>query len=104
MLTFAAISASVISALGVWLLVAGLTEALTEVLKNMFPAVVKDKVTYGASIAIGIGLAFAFSLNPFGLMGVAGYASTVAAGVLASRGANYLSGILKKLGIVQSNN
>lgn len=85
----------------VWLLVALLTEGLTEVLKNLFPAVVQDKVTYTASIAIGIGLAYAFSLNPFGLVGIAAHASTVAAGILASRGANYLNGFLSKLGIVK---
>ncbi len=92
-----------ITMIGVWLMVAGLTEALTEVLKTMFPAQVQGRVTYALSIAIGIGLAFAFALNPFGLVGVAGYAATVAAGILASRGANYLNGLLKQLGIVQSD-
>lgn len=85
----------------VWILVALLTEGLTEVLKNLFPKVVQDKVTYSASILIGVGLAYAFSLNPFGLVGVSAHASTIAAGILASRGANYLNGFLSKVGVVK---
>jgi hypothetical protein len=85
--------------MGLWLLVAGLTEAITEIVKNMFP--VKDKVTYGISIGVGVILAIAFGLNPFGLTGMAAYTSMVAAGILASRGSNYLNGLLKKLGIVK---
>ncbi|QNR70401.1 hypothetical protein IAQ67_29040 (plasmid) [Paenibacillus peoriae] len=103
MVTFAAIAASVMGAVAMWLFVAGLTEALTELVKNLLPNLVKDKVTYVASIVIGVALAFVFGLNPFGLAGIGAYASTVIAGVLASRGANYLNGLLKKLGILQSN-
>lgn len=100
MITLSTVAAAILATAGLWVLVAGLTEAITEILKTLFPDKVQGKVTYAVSILIGIGLAFAFSLNPFGLVGAAGYASTVAAGLLASRGANYLSGLLKKLGIV----
>ncbi|MGG1263871.1 hypothetical protein [Brevibacillus laterosporus] len=86
-----------------WFLVAFLTEALTEILKNVFPSTIKDKVTYGTSIAVGIALAYAFSLNVFGLTGLAAHASIIAAGMLASRGANYVNGFLKELGILKSN-
>lgn len=93
---------SVISAIGLWLLVAGLTEAVTEVLKSLFSEKLQGRATYATSILVGITLAFAFGLNPFALAGPAGIVSTVAAGILSSRGANYLNGLLKKLGIVQS--
>jgi len=98
-MTFAAIAAAVFGAVAMWLFVAGLTEALTEFVKNLFPKL-KDRGTYGVSILIGIALAFVFGLNPFGLVGIGAYASTVIAGILASRGANYLNGLLKKFGIV----
>jgi len=89
-----------LSTTGLWLLVAGLTETMTEILKNLFPEKIKDKVTYGASIGIGVLLAFAFQLNPFGMTGISAYASMIAGGILASRGANYLSYRLKKLGML----
>lgn len=84
-----------------WVMVAVLTEGLTEVLKNAAPNLIKDKVTFTLSIAIGVVLAYAFSLNPFGLVGAAAHASTIAAGLLASRGANYLNGFLSKLDITK---
>lgn len=89
---------------GLWILVAALTEALTEIVKNVLPDVVKDKVTYGTSIVIGIVLAIAFNLNPFGLNDYAAYVSMIAAGILASRGANYLNGLLKRIGVLTSEN
>lgn len=93
---------AVVSTVGIWLLVAGLTEAITEIFKQVLPSYIKEKATYGLSIIIGIGLAFAFQLNPFGLNGTAEFVSTMAAGVLASRGANYLNSLLKKLGMQAS--
>ncbi len=100
MITLSSVSASVITATGIWILVAGLTEAITEILKNVSPKMFKDKATYSLSIIIGISLSFAFRINPFGLEGWAGYTSTIATGILASRGANYLNGLLKKLNIL----
>lgn len=84
-----------------WLLVAMLTEGVTEILKAIFPNAIRDKATFATSIVIGIVLAFAFSLNPFSLTGYAAHVSTVAAGILASRGANYLNGFLKKIGVIK---
>ncbi|MCK6076945.1 hypothetical protein [Paenibacillus silvae] len=97
MVTLTGVLATAVAAIGLWIFVAGLTEAITEVMKKVIPF--KDTGTYAVSIIIGVGMAFAFGLNPFGLTGMASYASTVAAGLLASRGANYLSDWLKKLGI-----
>ncbi|KGP82417.1 MULTISPECIES: hypothetical protein [unclassified Paenibacillus] len=97
MVTLTEVLATAVGAIGLWMLVAGLTEAITEVIKKVMP--IKDTGTYAVSIIVGVGLAFAFGLNPFGLTGIAAYSSTVAAGLLASRGANYLSDWLKKLGI-----
>lgn len=93
------------SILVTFLLVAFLTETLTEILKNMVPnGAVKDKATYGLSIMLGIVLAYAFALNPFALAGVASHVSTVAAGLIASRGANFVNGFMKKAGIIKSSN
>lgn len=86
-----------LSLIALWLMVATLTEAVTEIIKNAMPDLVKDKVTYAVSIGVGILLAYAFTLNPFALTGVAAHVSIILAGILASRGANYLSGIVKKL-------
>ncbi|WP_434750870.1 hypothetical protein [Paenibacillus amylolyticus] len=97
MVSLTGVLATAVGAIGLWMLVASLTEAITEVIKKAIP--IKDTVTYTVSIIVGVGLAFAFGLNPFGLTGIAAYSSTVAAGLLASRGANYLSDWLKKIGI-----
>lgn len=84
-----------------WLLVGFLTESVTEILKAIFPDKIKDRATFFTSVGVGIVLAFAFGLNPFGLTGFGAYATTIAAGVLASRGANYLNGFLKKIGVIK---
>lgn len=88
-----------LTSISIWIMVAVLTEAVTEIIKNIFPNAIKDKVSYVTSIVVGIGLAYAFALNPFALAGVAAHASTILAGVLASRGANYLHGIVSKLNL-----
>ena len=83
-------------------LVAILSESLTEVVKNALPKVVKNKITYVASIIIGVALAYAFDLNFLALEGVyAKHVSIVAAGLIASRGANYVHGLMKELGAIQ---
>ncbi|MEC3466248.1 hypothetical protein P9149_30935, partial [Bacillus thuringiensis] len=47
-----------------------LTESLTEILKNMIPnRTIQDRFTYLLSIFVGISLAFAFNLNFFDLNG-----------------------------------
>lgn len=85
-----------------FLMVAILTESLTEIIKNLVPnGVVKDKLTYALSIVVGITLAFAFKLNILGLHGFGEYVSIVAAGLIASRGANYVNGFLKKFDILR---
>lgn len=83
------------------LVVAILTESVTEVIKSLAPKVIKDKVTYAISIIVGITLAFSFELNLFGLEGYGGYVSIVFAGLIASRGANYVHDFLKKFDILK---
>ncbi|MCY8197904.1 hypothetical protein MOC90_06080 [Bacillus spizizenii] len=84
------------------LFVAILTESITEVIKNLFPeGVVQDKITYILSIAVGILLAFIFNLEPFGLEGVGVIVSKVLMGIIASRGANYVNGFLKRFEILR---
>lgn len=86
----------------VFIFVAILTESLTEIIKNLIPnGVVKDKLTYALSIVVGITLAFAFNLNIFELDGFGKYVSIVTAGIIASRGANYVNGFLKKFNILR---
>ncbi|HDW3054817.1 TPA: hypothetical protein RMI67_002433 [Bacillus cereus] len=79
-----------------------LTESLTEILKNMIPnRTIQDRFTYLLSIFVGISLAFAFNLNFFDLNGYGKYISIISAGLLASRGANYANGFLKKFDILR---
>ncbi|MED1954601.1 hypothetical protein [Brevibacillus centrosporus] len=85
-----------------WILVALLTEGVTEIIKVMFPEHIRDKAAYATSIVVGIVLAFAFNLHLFELTGPSAYIATAAAGILASRGANYLNGFLKKVDIIKT--
>ncbi|QQE75738.1 hypothetical protein KDJ56_07305 [Brevibacillus composti] len=85
-----------------WILVALLTEGVTEILKVLFPDKIKDKATFATSIVVGVALAFSFNLQLFNLSGVGAYFATAAAGILASRGANYLNGFLKKMDIIKT--
>ncbi|MGN7765374.1 hypothetical protein [Paenibacillus sp. 22594] len=79
-------------------LVAFLSEALTEILKQAFP--IQDKQTYLLSIVIGVILAFVFEVDLFNLTGPGHYVSIVLCGILASRGSNYINGLLKHIGII----
>jgi 1,4-dihydroxy-2-naphthoate octaprenyltransferase len=90
---------------GLLLLIALLTESLTEVIKNIVPNhIIKDKLTYTVSIVVGIVLSYAFGLNLFGLTGFGEHVSKVAAGLIASRGANYVNGFMKKIGVLKTGN
>ncbi|WP_145052474.1 hypothetical protein [Paenibacillus xylanexedens] len=79
-------------------LVAFLTEAVTEVLKQVIP--IKDRMTYVVALVVGVGLAFVFQVDLFSLSGVGHYVSIALFGVLASRGANYINGFLKQIGAI----
>ncbi|MEK3838181.1 MULTISPECIES: hypothetical protein [unclassified Paenibacillus] len=78
--------------------VAFLSEALTEILKQAIP--IRDKQTYLLSIVVGVALAFTFKTDLFNLTGPGHYASIILCGVLASRGSNYINGLLKQIGII----
>jgi 1,4-dihydroxy-2-naphthoate octaprenyltransferase len=92
----------ILAKIGLLLVIAFLTESLTEILKNVLPdGVIKDKLTYGLSIAVGILLTYSFGVNLFGLEGIGKHVSEIAAGILASRGANYVNGFAKKIGILR---
>jgi hypothetical protein len=84
-------------------LVAILTESLTEIIKHAFNGIIKDKFTYLLSLVVGVVLAFAFDLNLFGLEGEHKYVSIVAAGLITSRGANYVNGFMKKFELLRGN-
>lgn len=79
-------------------LVAFLSEALTEILKQAFP--IRDKMTYLLSIVVGVILAFVFDADLFNLTGPGHYVSILLCGILASRGSNYINGLLKQIGII----
>lgn len=84
------------------LFVAILTESVTEVIKNLFPeGIIQDKATYLLAIIVGVTLAFAFNLDIFGLSGVGAIVSKVLAGIIASRGANYVNGFMKRFDILR---
>lgn len=87
---------------GMLIFLAILVEAITEVIKNLFPQTVKDRITYALSILVGVGLAYGMRIDLFGLAGSSGFwVSVMVAGIIASRGANYVSGIMKKIGMLK---
>lgn len=90
-----------LSHVAVLLFVAILTESITEIIKSTFNDLIKDKFTYLLSVVVGVVLAFAFNLNLFGLEGQYKYVSIVAAGLIASRGANYVNGFMKKFDLLR---
>jgi hypothetical protein len=93
---------TMIASLSLFLFVAILTEAVTEVVKNLFPeGLIEDKMTYALSIIVGVVLSFTFELNPFGLSGSGEIVSIIIAGLIASRGANYVNGLMKKFNIIR---
>lgn len=79
-----------------------MTESVTEVIKNLLPeGLIQDKLTYGVSIVVGVGLAIVFDLNPFGFEGAADITIKIMMGMVASRGANYVNGFMKKFEILR---
>lgn len=92
----------ILSNMGLLLVIAILTEAATEVLKQLFPDYIQDRVTYFVSIFVGIALAYALNANVFMLGGWAMHVSLIFAGLIASRGANFIHGVAKRLEIIKS--
>ncbi|AKF95679.1 hypothetical protein ABE137_25500 [Brevibacillus laterosporus] len=83
------------------ILLAFLTESLTEIIKGLFSKWVKDQMTYSISILIGIILCYAFELNLFGLQHMWKHVSIISAGLIVSRGANYVHSFVKNVGMLQ---
>lgn len=88
------------------LFIAFLTESLTEILKSVFPLhAFKGTVTYFVSVVVGIILALVLDVNILGLTDPLGYYVSIAcAGLLASRGANYINGALKRFSVLGTSN
>ncbi|ATO51393.1 hypothetical protein O0555_03785 [Brevibacillus laterosporus] len=82
------------------ILLAFLTESLTEIIKGMFSKWMKDQMTYFISILIGIILCYAFGMNLFGMQHMGKHVSIVSAGLIVSRGANYVHSFVKNLGML----
>lgn len=93
----------ILANVGTLFLLAVITEALTEVFSQAFPDIFKGKVLYATSIVVGITLAFVLNVNLFALSGVYKYASYVCAGLLGSRGANFVNGFAQKVGLISSD-
>lgn len=79
-----------------------ITESLTEILKTFIPANIHSKATFALSIVLGIVLAFAMDLSLLGGEGYVRVVGILASGILVSRGANYISGFIKKFDLVKN--
>lgn len=84
--------------------VAILIEALVEYAKTIMKMVEdgekKTAITQCATIALGILLAFAFNADLFVPIGITvnHYVGIILTGIIASRGSNYISDFIKKIG------
>ncbi len=81
-------------------LIEGLVEYGKTITNMFYEGDKKTGVTQIVTIIIGIGLAFAFSANmfvPLGLM-VNEYIGMVLTGIVMSRGSNYVSDLISKIG------
>lgn len=91
---------TILAGMGMLVLLGFLTESATEVIKTMFNT--DGKLTYIISILIALVLGFALNVNIFGLTGYWYYVSVAFSALMASRGANYIHGFAKNLGIIKS--
>ena len=81
-------------------LIEGLVEYGKTIANMFYEGDMKTGVTQIITIIIGIGLAFAFSANmfvPLGLV-VSEYIGMVLTGIVMSRGSNYVSDLITKIG------
>jgi len=90
-------------AITAWILVALLTEGVTEIVKVVFPDKIRDKAAYATSIVVGIIMAFALNVQLFDLTGSSAHVTTAVTGILASRGANYLYSFLRKIDVIKTS-
>ena len=72
------------------------TEAVVQILKTVFN-LVDDRVIFGISVITGIVTSIATSFSLFGGVGIQAWAGMVLAGILVSRGGNYLHEVIKIL-------
>ncbi|MGG0757117.1 hypothetical protein [Brevibacillus laterosporus] len=85
------------------ILLSFLTESLTEILKGLFSQWIQDQMTYFLSILVGIILCYAFEMNLFGMQNMWQHVSIVSAGLIVSRGANYVNIFVKSIGVLQKS-
>lgn len=83
------------------IVLAVLIEATTEIFNQALPKLVEGRVTYFVSLIVGVALSFVLDVNLFGLQGVGHYAGVILAGLIASRGANYVNGFLSKFDVIR---
>ncbi len=79
------------------------TEATVEILKNIF-SITDDRIKFGISVIVGIVTSLATNFDLLGGNGVQYYAGILLAGILVSRGGNYLHEIVKILQSLSSAN
>lgn len=86
--------------IAVAILIEGLVEYGKNIAEMFYGGDKKTGVTQIVTIIIGIGLAFAFSANmfvPLGLV-VNEYIGMILTGIVMSRGSNYVSDLITKIG------
>lgn len=86
------------------ILLSFLTESLTEIVKGLFSKWIQDQMTYFISIIVGIVLCYSFEMNLFDMQHIWQHVSIVSAGLIVSRGANYVNIFVKSIGVLQKGN
>lgn len=86
--------------IAVAVLIEGLVEYGKTIANMFYEGDRKTGVTQIVTIIIGIGLAFAFSANMFVPLGltVNNYVGIILTGIVMSRGSNYVSDLITKIG------
>ncbi|CCF16592.1 putative uncharacterized protein [Brevibacillus laterosporus GI-9] len=86
------------------ILLSFLTESLTEIVKGLFSKWIQDQMTYFISILVGIVLCYSFEMNLFDMQHIWQHVSIVSAGLIVSRGANYVNIFVKSISVLQKGN
>lgn len=86
--------------IAVAILIEGLVEYGKNIANMFYDGDKKTAITQMVTIVVGIGLAFAFNANMFIPLGltVNNYVGMVLTGIVMSRGSNYVSDLIGKIG------
>lgn len=86
--------------IAVAILIEGLVEYGKNIANMFYDGDKKTAITQIVTIVVGIGLAFAFNANMFVPLGLSvnNYVGMVLTGIVMSRGSNYVSDLIGKIG------